>query len=176
MTSEELRQKYEHLYNKMMMSDDARMMYIFGGAEKWAFDEILKSSPKMAEMWVDKLEAINWNNYVSEAEAKMIASKFINQDGITGPKWEMSSLLAKLDEIGCHIEHTPYYNKYALWLTINMLYSDHAISVSEDMGYATPKEAPTDKMVVSFHKKAVEKLCDKDRPFFIRKYFCEELD
>ena len=65
----------------------------------------------------------------------------------------------------------PYYNCYALWVMANMLYSDHAQSVAEDMGYKTPAEVLNEKMALSMYKKAVEKLKDVDRPHFVRQYF-----
>jgi hypothetical protein len=52
-----------------------------------------------------------------------------------------------------------------------MAYSDHAKSVSEDMGYKTPSEVPNEKMARSMYKKAVEYLKDDDDGFRIRDYF-----
>lgn len=52
-----------------------------------------------------------------------------------------------------------------------MIYSDHAQSIAEDMGYKSPKEVPNEKMAVSIYKKALEKLKDADRPRFVREYF-----
>ena len=65
----------------------------------------------------------------------------------------------------------PYYNCYALWVTANMIYSDHANSVAEDMGYPNPEAVPNEKMALSMYRKAVEQLKDVDRPKFVREYF-----
>ena len=46
---------------------------------------------------------------------------------------------------------------------MNMLYSDHAKSVDEFV--------PKDKQVMFYYAQAVERLKDKDREHFVRKYF-----
>ena len=57
----------------------------------------------------------------------------------------------------------PYYNCWALWVVANMLYSDHAQSVSMFVA--------KDELPKVFYTMAVEKLKDRDRPRFVRHYF-----
>lgn len=175
MKAEELKQRYEQLYNKMASSKEVRQMMIFGNAEKWAFGKVLASDPKMAEAWVSKLEAIEWNNYLSDTEATHIASTLINQDGAMGAVWDKATFLSVIGNGGGDAERMPYYNSNALWVTAAMIYSDHAKSIAEDMGYTSVADVPVDKMAMSTYRKAVEKLCDKDRAFFIRPYFADLL-
>lgn len=52
-----------------------------------------------------------------------------------------------------------------------MVYSDHAKSIAEDMGYKNPSEVPNEKMLRSCYNKALERLCDLDNGFHVRKYF-----
>lgn len=175
MKAEEVKQRYEQLYNKMKDSGEVRQMRIFGEAEKWAFAKMLATDPKTAEAWVAKLEAIEWNNYLSDTEATQIASTLLNQDGTMGAVWDKATFLSVIEKGGGDAERMPYYNSNALWVTAAMIYSDHAKSIAEDMGYTSVADVPVDKMAMSTYRKAVEKLCDKDRAFFIRPYFADLL-
>lgn len=69
------------------------------------------------------------------------------------------------------MEEKPSYNGLALLVAANMIYSDHAKSIAEDMGYKTVQETPNEKMALSCYKKAVELLKDPDKGFDIRRYF-----
>ena len=175
MKAEEIKQRYEQLYNKMKVSGEVRQMKIFGEAEKWAFDKMLASDPKTAEAWVAKLEAIEWYNYLSDTEASHIASTLINQDGSMGAVWDKATFLSVIEKNGGEMEHSPHYNSNALWVVAAMIYSDHAKSIAEDMGYNSVADVPVEKLAMSTYRKAVEKLCDKDRKFFVRPYFSEYL-
>lgn len=175
MTSNEMKERYERLHEKMLGMDDEHAVKVFAGAQMWAFGKVVESSPAVAEMWLGKLEAICWNNYLSDAEAKMIASKLVNQDGSTGAKWGKDAFLQTVEKLGGDIEKEPYYNDNALWITAVMMYSDHAKSIAEDMGHALPSDIPSEKMALSCYRKAVEKLCDRDRKHFVREYFENEL-
>lgn len=167
--------RYEQLYHQMANSREVRQMKIFGDAEQWAFGKMLASDPKTAEAWIAKLEAIEWNNYLSDTEATHIATTLVNQDGSMGAVWDKSTFLAVIEKGGGEAERTPYYNSNALWVVAAMIYSDHAKSIAEDMGYNSVGEVPIEKLAMSTYRKAVEKLTDKDRKFFVRPYFTEQL-
>lgn len=175
MKAEEIKQRYEQLYRQMANSREVRQMMIFGDAEKWAFDKVLATDQKTAEAWVAKLEAIEWNNYLSDSEASHIATTLLNQDGSMGAVWDKATFLSVIEKNGGEAERMPYYNSNALWITAAMIYSDHAKSIAEDMGYTSVADVPVEKMAMSTYRKAVEKLCDKDRKFFVRHYFAEQL-
>ena len=155
----------------MAKSGMPEKMKVFGESAKWAFDRLHERDPKLAEMWVEKLEAMNWNNYLSKAEADEIVAKFINQDNSRGAHWGYDVFKGAVESLGGKTYEAPFYNCYALWVVANMVYSDHAQSVAEDMGHTTPAQVPNEKMALSMYKKAVEKLKDKDRPRFVRDYF-----
>lgn len=76
-----------------------------------------------------------------------------------------------MKQLGGVPEEKPSYNSYALCVTANMIYSDMAYSIAEDMGYKTPVEVPNEKMALSCYKKAVAYLKDKDKNFQVRRYF-----
>lgn len=147
----------------MATSGMPEKMKVFGEAEKWAFDRLHERDPKLAEMWVDKLEATHWHNYLSKAEANDIVAKFINQDNSRGAHWAYDVFKGAVESLGGNMMEEPYYNCYALWVVANMLYSDHAQSASEYV--------PKEDMPKYFYLMAVEKLKDKDRPRFVRDYF-----
>ena len=160
---EGIRERYLELYEEMAKSGMPEKMKVFGEAEKWAFDRLHERDPKLAEMWVDKLEATHWHNYLSKAEANDIVAKFINQDNSRGAHWGYDVFKSAVESLGGNMAETPYYNCYALWVVANMLYSDHAQSASEYV--------PKEDMPKYFYLMAVEKLKDKDRPRFVRDYF-----
>lgn len=156
-------ERYLDLYEDMAESSNPEKMKIFGEAEKWAFGKMHEISPKTAEMWLDKLEAVHWHNYLSKAEAEEIVAKFINQDGSRGAHWSYEVFKGAVESLGGKMSDEPFYNCWALWVTANMLYSDHAQSIA--------LFAPKDEMPKVFYSMAVEKLKDRDRPRFIRRYF-----
>lgn len=155
--------RYEELYGKMVTSKDVNRMHVFGSAEKWAFQKMAESNPKYAQMWVEKLEASEWHNYLSQAEADKIVAELQNQDGSKGAKWPFAQFESVVTSLGGEVEHEPKYNKYALWVTANMIYSDHAKTLKEVV--------PESDLPLVAYKLAVEKLNDADRPRFIREYF-----
>jgi hypothetical protein len=168
---EEMIKRYRELYEEMASSGKPEKMHIFGEAEKWAFIQMVSLAPKTAQIWLDKIEAVHWYNYLSKDEANDITAHLVNQNGTKGAHWNYDTFKSVVESLGGHPSQAPYYNCYALWVTANMLYSDHAQSVAEDMGYKTPSEVPNEKMALSMYKKAVEKLKDVDRPRFVREYF-----
>ena len=167
----EILERYEELYEDMATSGNKDKMTAFGDAERWAFKRMHDLSPKDAQCWLDKLEAVHWKNYLSKAEAEEIASHLINQNGRIGAHWGYDTFKAAVEGLGGKMSEKPFYNCYALWATANMIYSDHAQSVAEDMGATTPEAVPNEKMALSMYRKAVEQLKDVDRPKFVRAYF-----
>lgn len=171
MTKEQLTKRYDELYQIMATSKDPKKMIIFGEAEKWVFNEMVKIHPEMAEKWLDHLEPVEWNNSLSEKEAMNIGLRIVNQDGSKGFHWPHEMFLMTVMKMGGKAEEKPYYNSYALCVTANMIYSDHAQSISMDLGYNSPQDVPNDKMLISCYRKAVESLKDVDGGFHVRKYF-----
>jgi hypothetical protein len=159
----DIKERYEELYENMATSKDVEKMLIFGGADKWAFNEVVVLNPSLAQRWVEKLEAICWKNYVTENEAKYIVSRFKWQDGRNDAKWSMPIFRQAVEAVGGKMEDKPYYNEWALWATANMIYSDSGKTLSE---FISEEHMP--KVVYML---AVDKLKDEDRPRFIRRYF-----
>lgn len=158
-----LKERYEELYHIMATSGDVNKMKTFGKAENWAFDKMLSLSEEDAERWIDRLESIIWCNYVSEEEAESIVDGFVNQDGTKGAHWDYNTLKDAVKDLGNYMHEEPYYNCYALWVTMNMIYSDHAVSIGEYL-------EDTDAFKLMYGM-SVEKLKDRDHQSFIRSYF-----
>lgn len=164
-------ERYEELYAKMKSSKDVKNMEIFGEAATRLFKETAKVHPEIADIFLSQMESICWHNYLSEKEMLNIAKHIVNQDGTKGFHWPHDTFMKAVESLGGVKEDKPYYNCYSLSVVANSIYSDHAKSIAEDMGYKTPAEVPNEKMALSCYRKAVEKLKDPDAGFHVRKYF-----
>lgn len=100
-----------------------------------------------------------------------ISKRIVNQDGMKGFHWSYDTFEKTVESLGGVCEDKPHYNSYALWVTANMIYSDHARSIAEDMGHKLPADVPNEKMALSCYRKAVENLKDVDSGFHVRRYF-----
>jgi hypothetical protein len=160
---EELIKRYDELYEDMATAKDPKKMMIFGDAERWVFHSLAEKHPEFAEMWLTKLEAGKWNNYLSQKEAEHITANLVNQDGTRGPHWDYNTFKTAVESLGAKMSDEPYFNCWALWATANMRYSDNYRSASEFV--------PKDMMPRYFYNVAVETLKDIDRPRFVRDYF-----
>lgn len=159
----ELVEKYDELYEDMASGKDPSKMIAFGEAEKWMFHQMAEKHPEIAERWLTKLESARWHNYLSKSEAEYITSNLINQDNTRGPHWSYDTFKGAVESLSGKMAVEPSYNCWALWVTANMLYSDHHRSTSEFV--------PREQEPKFFYAMAVEKLKDVDRPKFIREYF-----
>ena len=171
MNTQELKERYKHLYDAMKQSKSVENMQVFGRADNYFFDWHAENNPSMAKKWLEMLEPVVWNNYLTADQAQELAAQIVNQDGTKGPHWPMDTFFSVVSKSGGSIEDEPYYNRYALWLVANAHYSDFAKSTSEDMGYQTVDEVPLEKMALSMYKKAVESLKDVDRSHYIANYY-----
>lgn len=174
MTHAELMEHYERLYTIMATSKDVAKMKIFGAGSHKMFNKMAEAHPDFAAEILAYLGAVEYHNYVTPAEATKVASHFINDDkAITGasepthgPHWSMDAVKSFLTARNIPVEDKPYYNWPALWLAMNMIYSDFASTLMELLG-----SKDNEKLAVASYKLAVKKLKDLDRPHFIREYF-----
>lgn len=150
----------------MATAKDPKKMTIFGNAEKEMFHCLADMHPEIAEKWLTKLEAGKWNNYLSEDEARKIVGLLVERRNgaiIRKYEWEYDVLKNAVESMGGEISLEPYYNCYALWAVMNMLFSDHAETVNMFV-------QPNLRTKFYYHM-AVDKLKDVDRPHFVRDYF-----
>lgn len=170
-TKDEMIDRYHHLYDKMKENKDPKNMKIFGEAEKWVFKQVVALHPDIAENWLSHLEAICLDNYLSETEGNNISKRTVNQDGSKGFHWTHDAFMKLVNGFDGECNKEPQYNCCALWVTANNIYSDHAKSIAEDMGYKSLSEVPDERIARSFYNKAIERLTDADGGYNIRKYF-----
>jgi hypothetical protein len=164
---EEIIKKYEELYADMATAKDPKKMMVFGEAEKKIFHSLAEKHPELAEMWLGMLESGRWNNYLSEEEAEEIVESLMEKQGdryVQRHEWDYPILKSAVLSMGGKVSEEPYYNCWALWATMNMLYSDHAETAREFV-------QPSNMRVKFFYKLALDKLKDFDRPRFVREYF-----
>ena len=163
---EDLIRKYDELYEDMASAKDPNKMMAFGDAEKWMFHMLAKQHPELAEEWLDKLEIMKWNNYLSQEEAESIVESLVERHGdeyVQRHEWDYPTFKNAVESLGGKVSEEPYYNCWALWATMNMLYSDHQETVNAFI------QVP--HRVRFYYKLAVDKLKDFDKPKFVRKYF-----
>lgn len=174
MTIQELQTRYDELYSIMAQSKDVRDMHIFGDAFSRLFKKTAEMHPDLAQATINLLMAVEFYNFATSEEANTVAMQFINADkGITGatedskgPHWRMDDMKAFLQSRNIPVEEKPYYNWPALWLTVNMVYSDYADTLVDLLG-----TKDNEKLATACYKMAIRKLKDPDRPRFLRDYF-----
>lgn len=158
-----LREKFDNLYSTILSSRDTKKMQILGCMTKKIMYQTIESHPQKAEEYLDILEAVNWNNYLTEKEAETLVNKMQ-----PAPKWTKQVWKSLMDKIDEPLESEPFYNKCALYVTMCMIDSDSRKTIrnieSDEINYF--------KII---HSLATDKLLDKDGVFNIRHYFCELL-
>lgn len=158
MTPEEMRKKFNELYQLMATSENVHFMKVFGNVHKEMMDWFISNKPTEAQEWICKLESIRWKNFLTEKEAEKIVASM-------NPKapWSREQWKSAMGKHGFELEHEPYYNSCALWVTMNMIMSDSSQTLS--------KYIDEDKLFKAVYDLAVDKLTDKDNMFCIRCYF-----
>lgn len=164
MNKEEMMAQFYALYNKMATSNNVAYMTIFGNVHKEMFAWMAANKPDVAEEMLMKLEAINWNQYLTPKEAEAIVSKM-------DPKapWSREAWKSAMESFGLPLEEQPCYNRCALWVEMSKMYSDFGEPIAELLGKPL---SPTDKdIIAACYKMALKTLKDKDGVYDIRKYF-----
>lgn len=161
MNTQEMKQKYTMLYDMMATSGKAENMKLFGSAMNDMMDWMIQNKPDYAQEVIEKLCAIRWDNYLTRKEADKIVSEMV-----PAAPWSYDTWKKAMDSLALDIEHEPNFNACALWVTMNMLYSDHAETLAMAMGTTTSEISPE-----VFYHLAKDLLRDKDEKFNIRTYF-----
>ena len=163
-TPQELKDRYAALYDYMAQSRDPKNMKAFGRVMTEMMDYLIQTKPDVAEEMTDKLEAIKWRQYLTPKEAEKIVAGM-------DPKapWSRDTWKSAMEAFGLPLEDAPYYNRCALFIEINKIYSDFGDEIAALLGKPL---SPTDKDIISAcYKMALKNLKDKDGVYDIRKYF-----
>ena len=158
MNANELREKYYELYDYMAQSKDPKNMKAFGHTMNEMMDWLIANKPDAAQAWIEKLESIKWRNYLSPSEADKIVAAMEPKAPWTREQW-----MQAMQNAGFELEEWPYYNRCALFTTMEMIMSDSSATLS--------KYVEGDKMFEAVHALAIDKLKDPDKQFSIRSYF-----
>ncbi len=164
MTTQELKERYSGLYNEMAVSGEKKNMEVFGHVMTEMMDLLIQKMPGEAEEMIDKLESIRWRQYLTPKEAQKIV------DGMD-PKapWPREQWKAAMESFGLPLEEQPCYNRCALWVETNKMYSDFGDNIADLLGKPL---SPSDKDIISAtYKMALKTLKDKDGVYDIRRYF-----
>ena len=166
MTSEEMKNEFEALYNMMANSNNVKNMRTFGNVHKEMMDWMIRNKSDLAQEWIDKLSSIKWNNYLTPKEAEKI-------NAAMQPKaqWSRDVWRNAMQQLGLPLEEDPYYNSCALWVEMNKAYSDHAATIAQKILKKPLNEIPTDQLVIIMHALALDNLKDADGVYNIREYF-----
>jgi hypothetical protein len=164
MNATDLKDRYQALYDYMAMSRDPKNMKAFGCVMTEMMDYLIQAKPDVAEEMIDELESIKWKQYLTPKEAEKV---FAGMDP-KGP-WSRETWKSTMESFGLPLEEPPYYNRCALWIEMNKIYSDFGEEIADLIG--KPLQ-PTDKdIITACYKMALKNLMDKDHVYDIRKYF-----
>lgn len=158
MTTEEMRKEFYALFNMMANSSEVKNMHVFGCVEKEMFEWFVVNKPDLAQEWLDKLESIRWEQYLTAKEAEKILSGMTPKAPWTKEQWK-----AAMEKSDYPVEKEPYYNYCALFVTMSMIMSDSGETIKEYVG--------EDKLFAFVYHMAIDKLTDVDKRFSIRSYF-----
>ncbi|MBO7343663.1 MAG: hypothetical protein J6U45_06495 [Alistipes sp.] len=169
-----MKDSFQSLLTTAVEARDPAKMQILADSYTRLFGKVAEAHPDIAMAALALLAPIEYHNYLTAEEATAIASKFINADRnvsgaseyTKGAHWGMDVLKSFLSSRNLPAEEKPYYNWPALWVTVNMIYSDYADTLADLLG---SKE--NERLATAAYKMALRKLKDPDRPQFIRDYF-----
>jgi len=163
-TAQELKDRYDGLYDYMASSRDPKNMKAFGCVMNEMMDFLIQYKPDIAEEMIDKLEAIKWHQYLTPKEAEKIVAGM-------DPKapWSREVWKSAMESFGLPLEDAPFYNRCALWVEMNKIYSDFGDEIAALLG--KPLSLSDKDIISACYKMALKNLKDKDGVYNIRKYF-----
>lgn len=159
--------KFDELYEKMSRSSDVKDMKLFGRVMREAMVYLAENKREKAEELMEKLCAMEWENYVTQSEAEQIVKHMA-----PAAKWSEEQMMRGLEKLGYPKEEAPYYNEHALWVAVSMKYSDDAKTIAEEVIGKRVEEVDELEMLRVCHALALDVLKDADGVFDVRHYFC----
>lgn len=165
MTQEELRTKYESLYNYMSSSNEPKYMMLFGEVMNEMMDWMIRNQSAAAEQWVEKLCAIKWEQYLTKDEATKIVMSM-------QPKapWSFDVWYDAMKKFNLECEREYVFNKYAMWTVMSQVYTDFGQTLAKVIGLPLA-EIPSEQLLPVIHEMALDLLLDKDGVYNTRSYF-----
>ena len=159
-----MKERYTGLYDYMAQSREPKNMKAFGCVMTEMMDWMIQNKPDVAEEMIDRLETIKWHQYLTPKEAEKIVAGM----DPAGP-WKRDVWKSTMESMGLPLEEAPYYNKCALWVEMNKIYSDFGTEIATLIG--KPLSYADKDIITACYKMALKNLKDKDGVYNIRKYF-----
>ena len=153
-----MKDMYYDLYWYMANSKEPANMKLFGQVMTEMFMWYVDNQPEAAMQWLDKLSSVKWKNYLTPDEAEDIVSKME-----PAAPWSREQWKSAMEQYNYPMNEEPYYNRSALYVTMNMIMSDSSDTVG--------KYVSEDNLFPFVHDLAVDKLKDADGKFSVRSYF-----
>ena len=164
MTKQEMKDKFGMLYGMMASSGDVKQMHTFGEVHKRMMAWFIENKPELAEEFIEELCAIKWRQYLTRNEATEIVRGMVPAAPWDYPTWEKA-----MEDLHLEKEHEGIFNRYALWVAMNQIYTDFGESIARMMG-ETLSRIPAETLVPFVHDMAVSLLTDPDGKYCIREY------
>ena len=102
MTPEEMKNEWIALYNMIANSHDVSFMRTFGNVHKEMMNWMIANKPELAQEWLDKLESIKWNNYLTSKEAEKILANMMPKAPWAKDLWKQA-----MNDHGFELSHEP---------------------------------------------------------------------
>lgn len=164
MTKQEMTDKFNMLYGMMAASGDVKQMHTFGEVHKKMMAWMIENKPELAEEFIEELCSIRWRQYLTRNEAMEVVRSMVP----TAP-WDYATWERVMEAMHLEIERESVFNRYALWVVMNQVYTDFGESIARMLGEPLNK-VPADTLVPFVHDMAVDLLTDPDKKYCIRDY------
>jgi hypothetical protein len=164
MTKQEMTDKFGMLYGMMASSNDVKQMHTFGEVMKRMMAWFIENKPEAAEEFIEELCSIKWRQYLTRNEATEIVRGMKPEAPWDYSTWEKAMEAMRLEK-----EREGVFNRYALWVAMNQIYTDFGDSIARMMGEPLAK-IPAETLVPFVHDMAVSLLTDPDGKYCIRAY------
>jgi len=83
-----MKKKFCSIFWDIIESQDEKKMQVLGHVMKQMMFKMIESSPTIAKEYLDELEAVNWNNYLTPKEAQDIISNMDPKPAWNLNKWK----------------------------------------------------------------------------------------
>lgn len=165
MTQQEMKEKFDMLYNYMSTSNESRYMKLFGDVMVEMMDWMIANKSEAAQSWIETLCAIKWEQYLTRSEAVKVFNAMMPKGAWSWDMWKRA-----MEDLGLEMEREYIFNNYSLWVVMNAIHSDNGAVIAELLNIA-PSDVTNERYVRTIHKMAVNMLADADGVYSVRGYF-----
>ena len=161
-----MKEEFLKLYDYIVNSEDPKKMHVLGQVVKSMMNRFIESYPQWAREYLDILQAVKWCNYLTAKEAEQIVVNMVPK-----PTWNRATWENMMRTLNLPLQDEPYYNSEALYTTMQMICSDDGETLKNMLGITGTNTENQETFFKLVYKLALNRLCDKDKMFNIRKYF-----